>query len=99
MECPDGYISTEEGSSSCTICPAGTYEYNKTLSQSRADNVKEYCLSSSTGLNKEMIKQLSGLMQSVGRSSDELIVDKKGKEDAKASRRVTFRFTINLNGV
>ena len=78
---------------------SGTYEYNKTLSQSRADNVKEYCLSSSTGLNKEMIKQLSGLMQSVGRSSDELIVDKKGKEDAKASRRVTFRFTINLNGV
>ena len=78
---------------------SGTYEYNKTLSQSRADNVKEYCLSTDTGLNKDMRKQLSGLLQSVGRSSDELIVDKNGKEDEKASRRVTFRFTINLNGV
>ena len=72
---------------------------NTTRPCHRADNVKEYCLSTDTGLNKDMRKQLSGLLQSVGRSSDELIVDKNGKEDEKASRRVTFRFTINLNGV
>ena len=28
ITCEDGYISTEWGSTSCSICPAGTYEYN-----------------------------------------------------------------------
>ena len=78
---------------------SGSYEYNKTLSQSRADNVKNYCLSDSTGLNKPVITALSKLLQSVGRSSDEPILDKKGKEDEKASRRVTFKFNINLEAV
>ena len=75
---------------------SGSYEYNKKLSQSRADNVKDYCLSDATGLNKPVITALSKLLQSVGRSSDEPILDKKGKENEQASRRVTFKFNINL---
>lgn len=75
---------------------SGSYDYNKKLSQNRADNVKNYCLSDSTGLNKQVVTALSKLLQSVGRSSDEPILDKNGKEDEKASRRVTFKFNINL---
>jgi len=78
---------------------SGSYEYNKKLSQSRADNVKSYCLSKSTGLDKAVISDLSKLLQAVGRSSDEPILDKNGKENEQASRRVTFKFTINLESV
>ena len=75
----------------------GDYEYNKKLSQNRANNVKSYCLSDNTGLDSKVITDLSKLMQAVGRASDELVLDKNGNEDKDASRRVSFRFTINLD--
>lgn len=75
----------------------GDYDYNKKLSQSRADNVKNYCLSSNTGLKAQVITDLSKLMQAKGLASDQLIMGKDGKEDESASRRVSFRFTINLD--
>ena len=75
----------------------GDYDYNKKLSQNRANNVKNYCLSDNTGLDSKVITDLSKLMQAVGRASDEPVLDKDGKEDEDASRRVSFRFTINLD--
>lgn len=75
----------------------GDYDYNKKLSQNRANNVKNYCLSNNTGLDSKVITDLSKLMQAVGLASDQPVLNKDGKEDEDASRRVSFRFTINLD--
>lgn len=75
----------------------GDYDYNKTLSQKRADNVKNYCLSEKAGLDSKVTSDLKKLMQAVGCASDNPVFDKNGKEDEDASRRVSFRFNINLD--
>ncbi len=75
---------------------SGDYDDNLTLSENRANSVKTYCLSSECGLDAAITSSLEGLMQSVGYSSDQLVRDEAGNEDAGASRRVSFRFLINL---
>ncbi len=51
---------------------------------------------SECGLDASITSSLEGLMQSVGYSSGQLVCDEAGNEDARASRRVSFRFLINL---
>ena len=69
----------------------GTYEYNQTLSEKRADAVREYCLSRQAGLAEIMVTK--------GCSSDNLIFDKNGAEDKTASRRVVFKFILDTSGI
>lgn len=76
---------------------SGSKDYNKKLSKSRADNVKDYCLSSSSGLDDKTIKSLKKLLESVGKANEEPVLGKDGKEDETASRRVSFKFIINLD--
>jgi chemotaxis protein MotB len=71
----------------------GNYDSNLTLSQNRANSVKALCLE----YGKDNA-QLAQMLQAVGYSSDRLIFDASGKEDQAASRRVCFRFIINLDG-
>lgn len=78
---------------------SGNEDYNKKLSKSRADNVKNYCLSEQSGLDSETKASLKKLLESVGKASSEPVLDKKGKEDKEASRRVTFKFIINLDNI
>ena len=72
----------------------GDYDKNQILSQNRANSVKTLCLE----YGGEYAAKLTDMLQAVGYSSDNLIYDASGKEDQTASRRVCFRFIINLNG-
>lgn len=74
----------------------GDYDYNLTLSQNRADSVKAFCLSSECGVDAYSA-QLTEMLQAIGYSSDKLVRDANGNEDKAASRRVAFRFVINLD--
>lgn len=76
----------------------GDYNYNKTLSENRAKEVMNYCLNSKKmGWSKDQKKQLKGKMKAIGVSSDNPVLDKNGKEDKKASRRVEFKFIMNID--
>lgn len=89
----DGFISRMlvEGHTDSS----GEYDYNLTLSQKRADNVKAFCLSEESGAG-EYRTQLENSLEAIGYSYDKLIYDNNGNEDSNASRRVSFRFLIAL---
>ena len=70
----------------------GDYEHNQELSQNRAESVKDFCI----GVGGDHAAALEEMMQAVGYASDNPILDANGKEDLAASRRVSFRFIINL---
>ncbi|MBQ9701182.1 MAG: OmpA family protein [Lachnospiraceae bacterium] len=75
---------------------SGSYALNQKLSQSRADSVKNYCLSADAGINSTYINELADMMIAAGYSYDKPIYDASGKVDMDASRRVAFRFLISL---
>ena len=75
----------------------GDYDYNKKLSQNRADNVKEYILSNEVNLKANEHSLLDKLAKSYGRSYDEPIKDSNGEIDMDASRRVTIGFLISID--
>ena len=72
----------------------GSYEYNVTLSQNRADAVKAFVLSDECGVDD--IDWLSSRLVAEGHSYDDLIYNSDGTENKDASRRVEIGFTINL---
>lgn len=74
----------------------GEYDYNLTLSQNRADSVKAFCLSADCGVDAYSA-QLGEMLEAIGYSSDKPVLDANGNEDKVASRRVGFRFIINLD--
>ena len=74
----------------------GQYDYNLTLSQNRADSVKAFCLSAECGVDTYSA-QLGQMLQAIGCSSDYPVLDDNGNENKEASRRVAFRFIINLD--
>ena len=74
----------------------GTYEYNQELSQARADSVKAFMLSEECGLDEEARTALEGILEAKGRAYDEPVLDANGEVDMAKSRRVTFRFVIDL---
>lgn len=65
----------------------GNYDDNQILSEERAVAVDDYCY--------EIYSHVSNYIDTVGRSSDELIYDENGNEDRDASRRVVFRITLD----
>lgn len=70
----------------------GSYETNLKLSQDRALQVALYCLNMQA-LSREQKTRLQQILTAKGRSYSDLIyVD--GKEDADASRRVEFKFSL-----
>lgn len=70
----------------------GSYEMNLDLSQKRADSVKNYCLS----VGGDHTATLEQMLQAVGFSYTDPIYKTNGEVDMDASRRVAFRFLINL---
>lgn len=72
----------------------GGYDMNLSLSQARADSVKSYCLSEECGAYVDSLKDM---MQAIGYSYDKPIYKDNGEVDMDASRRVSFRFLVNLN--
>lgn len=76
----------------------GTYEYNMDLSKRRAEAVVDYCLfSSGNNLSDQEKEQMKALMVAVGNSYDDPVYDAAGNIDMEASRRVEFKFIMNLD--
>ena len=68
----------------------GTYLSNLALSQQRALAVMQFLYDSNI-IDKDL---LSTYVNSSGRSSSDLILDKTGAEDKDASRRIEIKFAI-----
>ncbi len=73
---------------------AGSYEYNQTLSEKRAQAVYDFLLSDECGLPDRDF--LAGILTTVGRSYDEPVYAADGTVDMAASRRVEIRFALDL---
>lgn len=71
-----------------------TYEGGMPLSEKRAENVKDYCLSGETGVD---ISKLAPTLETVGYSQSRPVYDSDGNIDIEASRRVSFRFIVNVD--
>ncbi len=78
--------------------PVGENSYEKglPLSKERADAVMNYCLSDECGLSGESIASLKKIMETHGLSDAFPVKDKNGNVDMEASRRVSFKFVINI---
>ncbi|MBR1759323.1 MAG: OmpA family protein [Lachnospiraceae bacterium] len=66
----------------------GSYDYNMTLSQMRADSVVDYCLARHP--------ELASYFQAKGCSFNRPIFQRDGSVDADASRRVEFKFLLDV---
>lgn len=75
---------------------SGSYELNQALSQERADNIRAYCLSADCGIDSSYSAALQTMLEAKGYAYDKPVYDENGEVDMDASRRVSFRFLINL---
>lgn len=80
----EGYTAPLSGS---------TYESGLSLSEERANNVKDYCVSPESGVDTS---KLAAALEAVGYSNSRPIIAADGNVDMAASRRVSFRFIIDL---
>ena len=71
----------------------GSYTNNLKLSQQRALQVALYVLNM-PGLSSRQISLLQQILTATGRSWADLKYDRNGMEDAEASRRVEFKFSL-----
>lgn len=74
----------------------GAYDYNLELSQKRADAVLSFCLSEEAGVDAEYAQILAQMFTAKGYSYDYPVYDENGEVDMDASRRVSFRFIVNV---
>lgn len=72
---------------------SGSYDNNLKLSQDRALQVALYCLNLKS-LTQAQKNKLQQIMTAKGRSYSDLVYDANGREDADASRRVEFKFSL-----
>ena len=93
----EGFISKVMVEGHTAPVAGSTYESGLPLSVERADTVKSFCLSSETGLSQADLDELSGYLESVGLSNSKPVTDSSGNVDMAASRRVSFRFIIDLD--
>lgn len=73
----------------------GTYEYNLTLSQQRAQTVLDYCIGQENEIGNSLYN-VNELLYAEGCSYDFPIFNDNGEIDMDASRRVSFIFHINV---
>ncbi len=90
----DGFVSKimVEGHTDST----GERSHNEELSNKRAEEVMKYCLSDKAGIDKSVKEDMSKLMEAIGYADDYPIFDESGKEDQAKSRRVSFKFVIDM---
>ena len=72
---------------------SGTYDSNLKLSEDRALQVALYCLNMPS-LSSAQKAKLQQILTAKGRSYADLVYDEYGREDADASRRVEFKFSL-----
>lgn len=90
----DGFISKTMVEGHIAPVSGTTYEGGLPLSEKRAENVMNYCLSKDTGVDTA---RLASTMETIGYSQSKPVYDSDGNVDFEASRRVSFRFIINLD--
>lgn len=90
----DGFISKTIVEGHIAPVSGTTYESGMPLSEKRAENVMNYCLSKDTGVDTA---KLATTMETIGYSQSKPIYDSNGDVDITASRRVSFRFIINID--
>lgn len=90
----DGFISKTMVEGHIAPVSGTTYEGGLPLSEKRAENVKNYCLSDSISVDTT---KLASTMETIGYSQSKPVYDSDGNVDFDASRRVSFRFIINLD--
>lgn len=71
-----------------------TYKGGLPLSEKRAKTVKDYCLSDEIGTDTS---KLAKTVETVGCSQSKPVYDKDGNVDFDASRRVSFKFVVNVD--
>lgn len=89
----EGFISKTMVEGHTAPVEGSTYASGLQLSEERAQNVKNYCLSSETGAD---ISKISDTLEDVGYSNSKPVYDANGNVDLAASRRVSFRFMVNV---
>lgn len=89
----DGFVSKTLVEGHTAPVAGSTYESGLPLSQQRADNVKNYCVSAETGVDTA---KLAAALEAVGYSNSKPIYDKNGNVNMAASRRVSFRFLVSI---
>ncbi len=89
----DGFISKTLIEGHTAPVAGSTYESGLPLSEERANNVKDYCISSDTGVDTS---KLSTSLEAVGCSNSKPIYNNIGEVDMAACRRVSFKFIINV---
>ena len=92
----DGFISKIFVEGHTAPVSGSTYESGLPLSEERAENVKAYCLSSEAGVAEDTAAELDVILEAVGLSNTKPVTNEAGV-DMDASRRVTFRFLINID--
>ena len=90
----DGFIAKTLVEGHTAPIAGSTYESGLPLSEQRANNVKDYCLSSDTGVDTS---KLISTLEAVGLSNSKPVYGTDGKVDLEACRRVSFRFIVNIN--
>lgn len=90
----EGFVSNimVEGHTDST----GERKHNEELSKSRANEVLNYCVSDKTKIDAKVRSDMKALMEAVGYADDYPILDEGGKEDQEKSRRVSFKFVIDM---
>lgn len=76
--------------------PTGLADHNQVLSQARANQVKDFCLSPDGGLDAIRIGKLEPMLTAVGYAATHPIFAADGEVDLDASRRVSFRFMVDI---
>ena len=92
----DGFISTTVVEGHTAPLSGSTYESGLPLSIERAETVRNYCLTSET-LDDTELALLSLMLEAEGLSNSRPVLDANGNVDINASRRVSFKFNINLD--
>lgn len=88
----DGFIKKTMVEGHTAPLKNSTYESGLQLSIERATNVKNYCVSSETGVDTS---KLAASLEEIGYSNSRPIYGSDGKVNLEASRRVSFRFMID----
>ena len=89
----DGFIAKTVVEGHTAPLANSTYESGLPLSEERANNVKNYCLSAETGVDTA---KLATSLEAVGLSNSKPIYGSDGEIDMDACRRVSFTFVVNV---
>ncbi len=92
----EGFISSTVIEGHTAPLSGSTYESGLPLSVERAENVMNYCLNAES-LDDTEKSLLTLLLEAEGLSNSRPILDADGNVDLAASRRVSFKFNIDID--